>query len=209
MNPETAGELPRPLKKFYQGEPLALGITQILIGIIGMALGVVGNMTDNFYRLTYQSVMTAYWAGFLYIISGSLSVAAARNPKPSMVKGMLGMNVVSAVAAGIAIVLIFFSLPYHTYYYRNQCSQYSSSSGMDPVTCYETQILPKKTLVGMMAVLLVFNILEFCISISNAAFGCKNNCLETPTQMVVVVYQYPTPAPAVGLQTACQDPESP
>ncbi|XP_053122709.1 membrane-spanning 4-domains subfamily A member 4D-like isoform X2 [Hemicordylus capensis] len=150
MNPETAGELPRPLKKFYQGEPLALGITQILIGIIGMALGVVGNMTDNFYRLTYQSVMTAYWAGFLYIISGSLSVAAARNPKPSM-----------------------------------------------------------KTLVGMMAVLLVFNILEFCISISNAAFGCKNNCLETPTQMVVVVYQYPTPAPAVGLQTACQDPESP
>ncbi|XP_053122710.1 membrane-spanning 4-domains subfamily A member 4A-like [Hemicordylus capensis] len=208
MNQETAGGLPPPLKKFYQGEPLALGITQILIGIIGMAFAITGNMADSYYRIIYLIVMTPYWTGVLYIISGSLSVAAARNPKPSLVKGMLGMNVVSAVATGIAIVFLSFSLLHHTYYYRNQCSRYSSSSDVDPA-CYENEILPYKKLVGMMAVLLVFNILEFCISISNAAFGCKNDCLETPTQMVVVVYQNATPDPAVGLQTARLDPESP
>ncbi|XP_053122714.1 membrane-spanning 4-domains subfamily A member 4A-like [Hemicordylus capensis] len=207
MNPETAGGLPPP-PKFYQGEPLALGITQILIGIIGMTFAVMGNVTFAYYVFVHLKVMTPYWTGVLYIISGSLSVAAARNPKPSLVKGMLGMNVVSAVAAGIAIVLTSLSLCHPMYNYWSRCSRYSSSSDVDPV-CYENEILPYKKLVGMMAVLLAFNILEFCISISNAAFGCKNNCLETPTQMVVVVYQNATPDLAVGLQTACLDPESP
>ncbi|XP_066495013.1 membrane-spanning 4-domains subfamily A member 15-like [Tiliqua scincoides] len=101
MDPERAKELPQSVKKFYKGEPLALGVTQILLGVLTIMFGVVLNVGYYYgYHFPYVILMTPHWTGALYIISGSLSVAAARNPKPPLVKGMLGMNVVSTVAAG-------------------------------------------------------------------------------------------------------------
>ncbi|XP_061452984.1 membrane-spanning 4-domains subfamily A member 8-like isoform X3 [Rhineura floridana] len=121
-----------------------------------------------------------------YIISGSLSVAAARNPKMPIVKGMLGMNVVSTVAAGIGIIFLSFAVDH--FYYNVQ---------WEDIT------------LGTMAIFLVFNILEFCITISTAAFGCKTVCPDTYTETVVVVYQNVTPGNAVSLPAAVKDPEYP
>ncbi|XP_034973313.1 membrane-spanning 4-domains subfamily A member 15 isoform X6 [Zootoca vivipara] len=133
-------------------------ITQILLGITHIAFGVVLNLMGE-HRGPYIAIEQPFWAGILYIVSGSLSVAAARNPKVPMVKGMLGMNV-------------------------NMWS-------------------------GILAVFLVFNVLEFCISISTAAFGCKTVCHDNYTETVVVVYQNATPGDALGLPAACKDPDSP
>ncbi|KAL7981168.1 hypothetical protein Chor_005402 [Crotalus horridus] len=80
----TQTDLPVPLKKFYQGEPLALGITQIFIGIIGMIFGILLDIMNDYF-ITYSVIKIAYWSGILYIISGSLAVAAARNPKIPLV----------------------------------------------------------------------------------------------------------------------------
>ncbi|XP_053122707.1 membrane-spanning 4-domains subfamily A member 4D-like [Hemicordylus capensis] len=209
MDPEKNGQLPRPLKKFYSGEPLALGVTQILVGIIEMLFGVFLNIVDSDFEIPYLVVMTPYWTGVMYIISGSLSVAAAKNPKLSLVKGMLAMNVVSAVAAGIGIV--FLSISQDIPYYRidDMCTRpHPDMDTVDPV-CVKTQHVVYKTVMGMLAVLLVFTFLEFCISIAQAAFGCKNVCRESYTQTVVVVYQNPPLNNVVGLQAASKDPESP
>ncbi|XP_033013995.1 membrane-spanning 4-domains subfamily A member 4A-like [Lacerta agilis] len=184
---EASPSLQGPLKKFYAGEPLALGITQILIGITGMAFGLVMNVASNDFLL-YVNIMTPYWTGVPYLISGSLSVAAASNPKKPLVKSMLGLNVVSAIASGLGIIILSSSLAISglgfnaRYWCRNLDTKLARR-------CYETKVIPENILSGMMAVHLAFTILEFCISISTAAFGCKTVCLKTHTETVVVVYQ--------------------
>uniref|UniRef100_A0A670JFY3 Membrane-spanning 4-domains subfamily A member 4A-like n=2 Tax=Podarcis muralis TaxID=64176 RepID=A0A670JFY3_PODMU len=180
---ESDAYMPKAMKKFYRGEPLALGITQILIGIMQVGLGAAFHTVPYYYYYSYIVIEVPIWSGILYIISGSLSVAAARNPKIPLVKGMLGMNVVSSVAAGIGIIFLCFSLD--SYHLRRQGILY-----------------------GITAVFLVFNILEFCITISTAAFGCKTVCQDNYTETVVVVYQNVSPGDSVALPDACKDPRS-
>ncbi|XP_067399004.1 membrane-spanning 4-domains subfamily A member 4A-like isoform X2 [Emydura macquarii macquarii] len=104
-----APAMPRPLEKFYKGEPLALGITQILVGAVQFAVGVAVNMADPFWLLSFNMYLPV-WSGMLYIISGSLSVAAAKKPKIPLVKGSLGMNIISSVMAGSALVIYLITL---------------------------------------------------------------------------------------------------
>ncbi|KAJ6650242.1 hypothetical protein lerEdw1_013477 [Lerista edwardsae] len=163
MDPEKAKELPKTVKKFYKGEPLALGITQILIGIIGILFGTALNVANfNSYYDMYWDVMIPHWTGIL-------------------VKGMLGMNTVSAVAAGIAIIFLGVLLP-HSRWHIYRCTRRGSSE-IDPL-CYENEVIPNNIVAGVMSIFLLLATLEFCISISTAAFGCKTVCLESYTETV-------------------------
>ncbi|XP_053866472.1 membrane-spanning 4-domains subfamily A member 15-like isoform X6 [Malaclemys terrapin pileata] len=100
----------QPLEKFHKGEPLALGITQILVGAMQFAVGMVMAMVNSYFWILALSVHVPIWSGLLYIISGALSVAAAKNPKIQLVKGSLGMNIISSVLAGCAMILYLVSL---------------------------------------------------------------------------------------------------
>ncbi|XP_034973301.2 membrane-spanning 4-domains subfamily A member 8 isoform X1 [Zootoca vivipara] len=184
-------------------------ITQILLGITHIAFGVVLNLMGE-HRGPYIAIEQPFWAGILYIVSGSLSVAAARNPKVPMVKGMLGMNVVSCVAAGIGIVTLCIQLEYFTPRWEAEYFCHYEYSGNTTLSeCIKIHMLPWNMWSGILAVFLVFNVLEFCISISTAAFGCKTVCHDNYTETVVVVYQNATPGDALGLPAACKDPDSP
>ncbi|XP_026541042.1 membrane-spanning 4-domains subfamily A member 15-like [Notechis scutatus] len=114
---------PVPVKKFYQGEPVALGITQILTGIIGIVFGILFNFIDHGDSTYFLLIKIPYWGGILHIISGSLTVAAARNPKIPLVKGMLAMNAISAITAGLGIVFLSFSVsPLLPFNFGNNCN---------------------------------------------------------------------------------------
>ncbi|XP_062995718.1 membrane-spanning 4-domains subfamily A member 4D-like [Elgaria multicarinata webbii] len=194
------------LKKFYEGEPLALGITQIFIGLIGIAFGLVMDHLEMF-RTDYMDLTTPYWTGILYVISGSLAVAAAMKPRRPLVNGMLGMNVVSTVAAGIGMIVLSVSLgDYPRWYYINICEPLD---GYSDDSCSEAQTYSYGAVYAILVFLLVLNILQFCITISTAAFGCKATCQNGYTNTVVVVYQNVTPGNAVSLPAACKDPEIP
>ncbi|XP_062996678.1 membrane-spanning 4-domains subfamily A member 15-like [Elgaria multicarinata webbii] len=180
VNPSTL----KPMKNFYLGEPLALGITQILIGIIGIAFGIMMDIAiPDAYHSYYLLIKTPYWTGILYIISGSVSVKASKTPKMPWVKGMLGMNVVSTVAAAVGIVIA--SLSFDVYY-----------GPEGPI------------ITAIESVVFIFTIVEFGISISTAAFGCKTVCRDTYAETIVVVYQNMTPDNAVSQPAACKDPET-
>uniref|UniRef100_A0A8C1VST0 Uncharacterized protein n=1 Tax=Cyprinus carpio TaxID=7962 RepID=A0A8C1VST0_CYPCA len=94
------------LKKIFKAQPKALGTVQIMIGVTVFLLGILH--TTNFYEYSAIVVYSGitYWGSFIYIITGSLFVAAQKKLNPCVVKASLGMNVVSAVTAGLAIVLM-------------------------------------------------------------------------------------------------------
>ncbi|XP_042612264.1 membrane-spanning 4-domains subfamily A member 4A-like isoform X2 [Cyprinus carpio] len=139
------------LKKFFKAQPKALGTVQIMIGVTVFLLGILH--TTNFYEYSAIVVYSGitYWGSFIYIIAGSLFVAAQKKLNPCVVKASLGMNVVSAVTAGLAIVLMGIQL-------RVISMDHSSLHA------------EKLRVVGIM---LVFTIPQFIISICISAFACK------------------------------------
>ncbi|XP_050786555.1 membrane-spanning 4-domains subfamily A member 4D-like isoform X1 [Gopherus flavomarginatus] len=170
---------PRPLEKFYKGEPLALGITQIVVGAVQLAVGVVMAMVSSDLWILALSLHVPIWSGLLYIISGALSVAAAKNPNIPLVKGSLGMNIISSVLAGCAMILYLISLTES--WYQSRCYWY-------PEKC-----ITYKVTVACITVLLLFTFLEFFVSISTAAFGCKTTCRNSYSEVSVVIYQNVVP----------------
>ncbi|XP_048357036.1 membrane-spanning 4-domains subfamily A member 15-like isoform X2 [Sphaerodactylus townsendi] len=177
--------VPRPLKTLYQGEPMALGITQILIGILEISFGLVVAITESPPTSNAHEghLTNAYWMGIVYIISGSLSVAAAKNPKVPLVKGMLAMNVVSSVAAGIAIVILSIYIAHPIYY--TTCFPFYHTID----TCHGYATVSNNIMYGVLAILLVATILEFFITIITAAFGCASVCRNYYPEKTVVIFQ--------------------
>ncbi|KAF5896772.1 membrane-spanning 4-domains subfamily A member 4A-like, partial [Clarias magur] len=168
MNPVTAPpnyQLSQ-LTAFMKGEPKALGTVQIMIGVWTFLFGIV---LSTFSLSPGIISGITLWGSLLFISSGALSVAAANNSNSCVVKAALGMNVVSAVAAAIALILfvadmIFGSIltPWcHGCYYN---SNYSCD--------YSTVHLWN----GIYGVLFVFSLLEFIISICTSCFACKATC---------------------------------
>ncbi|XP_034612626.1 membrane-spanning 4-domains subfamily A member 8-like isoform X2 [Trachemys scripta elegans] len=146
-------------------------ITQILMGIVQVAFGIILNLANG-YQLIAIHVGTPFWTGILYILSGFICVTAAKNPKISLVKAMLAMNTLSAIVAGVGIALYSLSLIF--YYPHGTCQWIEESK-----SCAPTSRVPADTMSGVATILLVFTILEFCVSISSAAFGCKTLCRDS------------------------------
>ncbi|KAK1153202.1 membrane-spanning 4-domains subfamily A member 15-like [Acipenser oxyrinchus oxyrinchus] len=144
----VASQLPGPMQTFLRGQPKALGVVQIIIGIVSLLFGPV--LVDAY---TFAGAIgLPLWTGVWYIISGSLAVAAENTPRRDLMKACLGMNIVSSVFAGVGFIIYSVNLSI-----RTSTIQY----------------------VGILAVLLVLNILEMCIAITTSAFGCKSECSYT------------------------------
>nr|XP_056703266.1 membrane-spanning 4-domains subfamily A member 4A-like [Euleptes europaea] len=199
--------VPRPVKKLYKGEPMALGITQILIGILEFVFGLVIAVAEyNAFYTRQEHLKTPYWTGILYIISGSLSVAVARNPKIPLVKGMLTMNVVSTVAAGIGI--FFLSISVAISRHREKCDL-DYTMDIPPEICHEIITIPYTQMHHMSAVLLAFTILEFFITITTAAFGCANLCRNSFSETTAVFFQLTGQEAPSAVLTPVKEDEAP
>ncbi|XP_050966771.1 membrane-spanning 4-domains subfamily A member 4A-like [Labeo rohita] len=159
------------LQKFFKAQPKALGTVQIMTGVIVFLLGIV---LTGFPTISVISGIT-YWGSFIYISTGSLSVAAQNKLHPCVVKASLGMNVISAVTAGIAILLMaadmIITLTHINYYYNSNYG-YIYSQG------FRLRIL---------GISLVFCILQLIISIFISAFACKATSSTDPTMVHVAL----------------------
>uniref|UniRef100_A0A8C1WD87 Uncharacterized protein n=1 Tax=Cyprinus carpio TaxID=7962 RepID=A0A8C1WD87_CYPCA len=96
------------LKRLFKAEPKALGTVQIMVGLMVFFLGIVLRIRVpeySYYGVFEYSGIT-YWGSLVYISAGSLSVAAQNKLYPCLVKASLLMNVISAMTATLAIVLM-------------------------------------------------------------------------------------------------------
>ncbi|XP_040860132.1 membrane-spanning 4-domains subfamily A member 15 [Ochotona curzoniae] len=136
----------RPVDAFLTGEPKALGTVQILVGLIHLGFGsVLLTVRRGPLGMLFIDGGVPFWGGACFIISGSLSVAAERKHTSCLVRSSLGTNILSAMAAfaGTAILLMDFG-----------------------VTHWDVGR-------GYLAVLTIFTILEFFVSVIATHFGCQ------------------------------------
>ncbi|KAK3557637.1 hypothetical protein QTP70_032300 [Hemibagrus guttatus] len=152
-------------------------IVQIIIGVLTFLFGVV-LVSDPPYSPASVLTGNVFWASVVYIITGSLSVAAEIKLTSCLVQGSLGMNVVSAIfsAVGIGVLTTDFFLYYN-------CAGYAY--------CYKFEARSK----AISGVLLVFTVLQFIISICVSAFACKATCSEPMVPVITYTNQAVTSNP--------------
>ncbi|KAI4875385.1 hypothetical protein NFI96_015463, partial [Prochilodus magdalenae] len=141
---------------------------QIMIGLFTILCG----LSWTFFWTASVSSGIAFWGSSIYISTGAVTIATEKRLIPNMVKGSLGMNVVSAVTSGIAVFVLCIDLSYPYI-----CSSYSHYDGQSNSSYYSRCASSSV----MFVVILIFNLLEFCISVSISAFGCKAVCGVKPT----------------------------
>ncbi|XP_057585349.1 membrane-spanning 4-domains subfamily A member 8 [Hippopotamus amphibius kiboko] len=147
-------------------EGKVLGAIQILIGVIHFGLGSI--MGTVLWRYTAVSLYGGFpfWGGMWFIISGSLSVSAEKNPRSScLLNGSVALNIISAICSVVGILLFIVDLSINNPY---------SYISYHPDNFYWVMI-PGMAVSG---VLLIFCLLEFCIASAAAHFGCQLVCYQ-------------------------------
>ncbi|XP_078506725.1 membrane-spanning 4-domains subfamily A member 4A-like isoform X3 [Lissotriton helveticus] len=122
------------------------------------------------------------------IISGSLSVAAANKPRIGLVRGSLATNIISAVTSMASMLIYIAYMLARSIFsiWRSSCD-YNYPEMCDKVN--QTQMVST----GIMFILLTFSVLQFCVSVSVSAFGCKTICRTAYSEVNVVIYQAAPP----------------
>ncbi|XP_053354843.1 membrane-spanning 4-domains subfamily A member 12-like [Clarias gariepinus] len=175
---------PSPILRFLKAEPKALGTVQIMIGLISLMFGIVF-VADPQFALFSVFSGHLFWGTIFYIITGSLSIAAANNLNSCLVQGSLGMNVVSALGstAGIGLLTTDIFLNYICFF--NDCYRFKARSK------------------AISAVLLVFTILQLILSITISAFACKATC----SSQLMLPVMYSNQGATVNTQDAIDRPK--
>lgn len=159
------------MEKFRGGHPKALGTVQIMFGALTFLVGIV--LTISGKGLSVFSGIFA-WGAIIYIIAGSLTIAAEKSLSKCLVKGSLGMNIVAAETACAGTVIYTLDASgvfcyWHVYpYYYYFCNQYQT------------------TFQGISGIMAVFSLLEFMVILSVSVFACKAVCHSPPEQVFIV-----------------------
>ncbi|XP_078239691.1 membrane-spanning 4-domains subfamily A member 15 [Pogona vitticeps] len=153
-----------PMEKLLKADIKTLGAVQIMIGLIHIGFG---SLSFIFVGAEYISLATIggypLWAGLSFIISGSFSVDAMRHLSISQVKCSVGLNITSAIITlfGISLYMVEFVL---------------------------WQIWMHYAVTGLHVLLFLFTLLEFCITVSAAHFGCQATCCNNERTVHHVPY---------------------
>lgn len=140
--------------KTFKEEGRSLGAVQIIIGLLHIGFGIILGLICYSYSVIWVFASTAFvggypfWGGISFIISGALSISTSKEISPGLIKGTLGMNIVSAIFALAGVILLLLD----------------QSINGDPKQDYWA-LLPGRGISGMLT---IFSLLEFSIACATA-----------------------------------------
>ncbi|KAK2911994.1 hypothetical protein Q8A67_004127 [Cirrhinus molitorella] len=147
---------------------------QILIGVMGFLFGIAH--TTNIYKYPYSAFSAisgiTYWGSLIYISTGCLSVAAQKKLRLSVMKASFGMNVISAITAAFAIILMSVDIKLLLERYKRHTYQVLNNFDL-----------------GITGALLVLSILQFIVAVHITGFACKATCNKNSTVVNVALNQ--------------------
>ncbi|KAM3914057.1 membrane-spanning 4-domains subfamily A member 4D-like [Leptodactylus fuscus] len=138
---------------FLKGRPKALGIVLISAAILQVVVGI--GLFFTTFSVSLPSGIP-FWGPAIYIVAGSLTIAAQTKPSICLIKGSLALNVLTIVFSVIGLVL--------------------TSVDLGIIWCYPYRNCRSRLIGGYLidSVLIVTNLLLFCLSISLSVFGCRS-----------------------------------
>ncbi|XP_040176985.1 membrane-spanning 4-domains subfamily A member 4D-like [Rana temporaria] len=163
---------------FLKGKPKALGILVIVAAILEIGLGIA--LIFSSLSTTIISGIT-FWGPVFYIIAGSLTIAAQTKPNICLIRGSLGLNIISSIFSMTAVILNSVDFIIIQCYRFNYSSSYTNLDGY--YLCQ--QELTRGY--AVLSVLLGINLLLFCITISTSVFGCRSLSKEQNVNQVFVI----------------------
>ncbi|XP_019609559.2 membrane-spanning 4-domains subfamily A member 12 isoform X1 [Rhinolophus sinicus] len=143
----------------FTEEAKILGAIQIVVGLTHIGFGIILGLMNVIYAsvLGFASVTFIsgypFWGGLSFIITGALSISASMKFSLCMIKGSLGMNIVSAIFSFLGMILFLVDV----------------SINGQPNQDYWAIISGK----GISAMLIIFSLAEFCITCTTAHFASQ------------------------------------
>ncbi|XP_048460486.1 membrane-spanning 4-domains subfamily A member 8-like [Rhincodon typus] len=155
------------VQQMLKGKLKALGITEIVTGIIVIIIGIVpfSIAPRQFLSVIFSLIVgIPWWTGALFIVAGSFAIVVEKMPTHCMIRGCLAMNIISAI----------FCLPATIIYVLNLTIISISYSGST----------------ACIVILLLLTLLNAAISVAISSFNCKamTCCCKTPAVVIIVVY---------------------
>ncbi|KAJ8290117.1 hypothetical protein GJAV_G00008880 [Gymnothorax javanicus] len=191
------------LKRLLAGTQTALGTVQIMVGLLNIGLGALVLSVNDSYLFW---ISAPYWLGGLFITAGLMSMLGERFPSPCLVFLTALMNLASACLAITAIVLYSVDLARgptfswqcssyepeistprpERYYYRYRPWR-STAPPEDPALrsllrrsnfdiCQNFRGILMVMLGGIDVLLIIFAVLQLCVTIAATALGVKALC---------------------------------
>ncbi|XP_076971117.1 membrane-spanning 4-domains subfamily A member 4A-like isoform X1 [Tamandua tetradactyla] len=163
------------LQKFLKGEPVILGVAQVLIGLMNISLWIMLKIlfftahTHIFINKLEFSYNFFLLGPILFITSGTLSIMSAKKLTKNLIQGSLIVNTVSAMSAILSMILIAWS---------EVSVIYNMLNDLTDEELHNHPYLLFSFSAGIMAVILILFLLEVIISLSLSAFGCNTICCD-------------------------------
>jgi len=147
-----------------------LGIAHIICGIIAFSCEIDVLVWT---RLPPGTLGTGIWSSVFFFISGGLAIGGAQSGNKCLVVATLIMAIISAVSAGILLIMSAIILPIHVDYYN-----YHIGGG------YYYQYNLKDTRPSM-SLLITMGATMLIVAIISAALTCKPLCCRSDAQRAV------------------------
>ncbi|KAM9827431.1 membrane-spanning 4-domains subfamily A member 4A-like [Neosynchiropus ocellatus] len=169
-------------QKYLEGEPKALGITQIVLSLFQMITVSVLLSKDLSDR---ETDIPLFIASSMVVIAGILAVAAQSLHLPTL-RGCLGMQIVACAASFVNMVCTLMKIESFPMY----CWDYYSdnATSVERNACNQMERMNSH----LHAEGVVIHVTLLAISATLAAYCCKVvNCCAPPPKMPVITVQTP------------------
>ncbi|XP_059728859.1 uncharacterized protein LOC132341372 isoform X2 [Haemorhous mexicanus] len=158
------------------GEPLALGVSQVLLGSLQVALG--GSLLATLGDPLGAQLGTPLGSGPVLMVAGAALAAMAKGPSAGRARAALALDIVAAIVSFLALGVQGLLLPH-------SCPW-----------CHNLGPAAQGVLLGTQVLLLMSSAAGAVLAVIGCVAATRGRPKATP--MPVVIYQTAMPAPGVG-----------